>query len=47
MAKERHMVTWILVNFVSANGLMPDGNKPSPEPMFTYIQEDYLVVIWE
>ena len=26
----------ILVNISSGNGLLPDGIKPLPEPMFTY-----------
>ena len=30
MAKEN----W--VNIGSGNGLLPDGTKPSPEPMLTY-----------
>ena len=31
-----NMVTQILVNIGSGNGLLPDGTKPLPEPMFTY-----------
>ena len=30
------MVTQILVNIGSGNGLLPDGTKPLPEPMLTY-----------
>ena len=26
---------WWLVNIGSGNGLVPSGNKPLPEPMFT------------
>ena len=33
-----HMATRILVNIGSGNGLMPDGTKPSPEPMLIYHQ---------
>ena len=47
VAKGHHVEKWIVVNFGSANGLMSDGNKPSPEPMFTYHQESSLVVTWE
>ena len=32
------MATEIWVNIGSANGLLPDGTKPLPEPMFTYHQ---------
>ena len=28
---------WWSVNIVSGNGLVPSGNKPSPEPMLTQI----------
>ena len=30
------MVTMILDNFGSGNGMLPDGTKPLPEPMLTY-----------
>ena len=30
------MVTQMWVNFGSGNGLLPDGSKPLPEPMFSY-----------
>ena len=30
------MVTEIWVNIGSGNGLLPDGTKPSPEPMLTW-----------
>ena len=30
------MATEIWVNIGSGNGLVPDGTKPLPEPMFTY-----------
>ena len=29
---------WIWVNIGSGNGLLPDGTKPSPEPVLTYDQ---------
>ena len=29
---------WILVNIVSGNGLLADGNKPLPKPILTYFQ---------
>ena len=32
------MMTQILVNTSPANGLKPDGTKPTPEPMLTYHQ---------
>ena len=32
------MATQIWVNIRSVNGLLPDGTKPSPEPMLTYHQ---------
>ena len=31
-----HKATWICVNIGSDNGLLPDGTKPLPEPIFTY-----------
>ena len=33
--QRRHMVTYILVNINSNNGVFPDGTKPLPEPMLT------------
>ena len=33
MAKWHHMATEIWVNIGLGNGLLPDGTKPSPEPM--------------
>ena len=30
------MVTVILDNFGSGNGMLSDGTKPLPEPMLTY-----------
>ena len=36
------MVSEILVNFGSVNGLVPDGTKPLPEPMLTYHEWDPL-----
>ena len=33
-----HMVTGILVNIGSGNGLLPDGTKPLPESVLTYHQ---------
>ena len=35
MAQWRHMATEIWVNMGSGNGLLPDGTKPLPEPMWT------------
>ena len=32
------MVSEIWVNIGSGNGLLPDGTKPLPEPMLTYLQ---------
>ena len=32
------MVSGIWVTIGSGNGLLPDGTKPSPEPMLTYHQ---------
>ena len=32
----------IWVNISSANGLLPDGTKPLPEPILTYHQRDAL-----
>ena len=34
------VMSWILVNIVSGNGLMPGGTKPLPEPMLTNHQCD-------
>ena len=33
-----NMATEIWVNIGSGNGLAPDGTKPLPEPMLTYLQ---------
>ena len=33
-----YMVSGILVNIGSGNGLLPDSTKPLPEPMLTYHQ---------
>ena len=33
---------WSLANIGPGNGLVPSGNKPSPEPMLTYTP----VAIW-
>ena len=35
---------WLLIN---ANGLMPDGTKPSPEPMLTYHYRCSIAFTWE
>ena len=37
----------ILFNTGSGNGLLPDGTKPSPEPMLTYPQLSPVAFIWE
>ena len=37
-AKWRHIATEIWVNIGSDNGLLPNGTKPLPEPMLTYLQ---------
>ena len=37
------MVPKVWVNFSSGNGLVPDGTKPLPEPLFTY----YQWVLWQ
>ena len=42
----RHMATEIWVNIGSGNGLLPDGTKPLPEPMFTYHKYGPLTFIW-
>ena len=34
---------WVFVNIGSGNGLLPDGIKPSPEPMLTYHQYGPIV----
>ena len=39
------MVSKILVNTGSGNGLLPDGTKPLPEPVMTNHQQG-LVTIW-
>ena len=36
MALWCHMVPWKWLNLAPGNGLVPDGTKPSPEPMLTY-----------
>ena len=36
----------ILVNNGSGNGLLPDGTKPLPEPMFTYHEYGPVAFIW-
>ena len=42
----RHMVTKILVNIGSGNGLLPDDTKPLPEPMLTYHKYGPVTFIW-
>ena len=39
------MVSEILDNTGSGNGLWPDGIKPSPEPILTYHEQDFLAFI--
>ena len=39
------MATLIWVNIDSGNGLLPDGTKPSPEPMLTYHQYGQVTFI--
>ena len=41
------MMTQILVNTSPANGLMPDGTKPTPEPMLTNLQWGPVTFIWQ
>ena len=41
------MATQIWVNIVLCNGLLPDGTKPLPDPMFTYHQWGPLIFIWD
>ena len=36
------MVLEILVNIGSNDGLLPDGNKPLPEPVLTWHQWSHL-----
>ena len=36
----------ILVNIGSGNGLLPDGTKPLPEPMFTIRQWCFVEFPW-
>ena len=40
------MATVILDNIGSGNGLLPDGTKPSPEPMLTYHQQSSDKHLW-
>ena len=40
------MATMILVNIGSVIGLLSDGIKPLPEPMFTYDQWHPMVITW-
>ena len=40
------MATEIWVNIGSGNGLLPDGTKPSPEPLLIYHQYGLLASIW-
>ena len=41
------MATEIWVNIGSGNGLLPDGTKPLPEPMFTYRQWGPKTFTWK
>ena len=41
------MMSEILVNTGSGNGLLPDGTKPLPEPMLTLHYWGSVAVIWE
>ena len=36
----RKGLTYIWVNIGSGNGLLPDGTKPSPEPMLTFYSHE-------
>ena len=36
------MVTEIWINIGSGNGLLPDGTKPLPEPMLSYLQRCFV-----
>ena len=40
------MATQILVNIGSGNGSLPDGTKPLPEPMLTYLLLNPMKFIW-
>ena len=46
MVKWHHAVPQIWVNICSGNGLLPDGNKPLPEPMLTYHQSGPETFTW-
>ena len=41
-----HMVAYIWVNIGSCNGLLPEGTKPLPEPMFTFHQLSAVTPVW-
>ena len=40
-----NFVTW--VNISTGNGLLPDGTKPFPKPVFTYHQRYFMAFIWD
>ena len=40
------MATEIWIKIGSGNGLLPDGNKPVPEPMTTNHQGDLMAFLW-
>ena len=41
------IMTEIWVNTGSGNDLLPDGTKPLPEPMLTYLKQGPATFIWE
>ena len=42
----RLVTPWTLFNFGSDNGLVPDGTKPLPEPIFTYHWWSHMAFTW-
>ena len=40
------MAMWILVKIGSGNGLLPDGTKPLPEPIYPRAILHEIVKIW-
>ena len=42
-----HMVTQIWISIDSGNDVLPDGTKPSPEPILTDHQSSPVILTWE
>ena len=38
---------WLMANFGSSDGLLPNGTKPSPEAMLSYYTKSKIIQEWE